>query len=71
MAVAGCTADGESRGGAWTFDEVQCPEDVTSVVVGELTCGFLTVPEDRSDPGRTVRVFAARIVPPDACMTIP
>ena len=47
------------------FEEADCPADVASVVVGEVTCGFLTVPEDRAAAGRDVRLFVARIAPPE------
>ena len=47
------------------FAETDCPADVASVVVGEVTCGFLTVPEDRAAPDRDVRLFVARIEPPE------
>ena len=47
------------------FAETECPADVASVVVGEVTCGFLTVPEDRTAPGRDVRLFVTRIEPPE------
>ncbi len=47
------------------FEEAECPADVASVVVGEVTCGFLKVPEDRAAPGRDVRLFVARIEPPE------
>lgn len=41
-----------------------CPPDVSAVVVGDLSCGYLTVLEDRADPsGSTVRMFVARVVP--------
>ena len=47
------------------FAGAECPDDVSAVVVGEVTCGYLTVPEDRSSPGRDIRVFVARIEPPE------
>ena len=34
-------------------------------MVGEVTCGYLTVPEDRTEAGREVRLFVARIQPPE------
>jgi pimeloyl-ACP methyl ester carboxylesterase len=47
------------------FEEAECPADVASVVVGEVACGYLTVPEDRAEPERDVRLFVARIEPPE------
>jgi pimeloyl-ACP methyl ester carboxylesterase len=47
------------------FEEVVCPTDVTAEIVTEVTCGYLTVPEDRSTPeGAEVRLFVARVQPP-------
>ena len=48
-----------------TFDQTSCPEDVTRVVLTPVTCGFLTVLENRSEPdGGTIRLFVTRIEPP-------
>src|SRR5918994_5950467 len=48
-----------------TFDQLPCPEDVTRVVLTPVTCGFLTVLENRSEPdGDTIRLFVSRIQPP-------
>ena len=49
------------------FAEVDCPDEVTVVMVVVPRCGYLTVPEsrDRLD-GRTVRVFVIRIDPVEA-----
>ena len=75
VGLSACTADGPTaettpEQGATSaspadFAETECPADVASVVVGEVTCGFLTVPEDRTTPGRDVRLFVARIEPPE------
>jgi pimeloyl-ACP methyl ester carboxylesterase len=47
-----------------TFKGTPCPEDVTSVVLTPVTCGFLTVLEDRSRPdGRTIKLFVVRVEP--------
>ncbi len=47
------------------FAEVLCPHSVTRGIENEVTCGYLTVPEDRSNPdGRTIQVFVTRIEPP-------
>jgi pimeloyl-ACP methyl ester carboxylesterase len=48
-----------------TFRQTPCPEDVASVVLTPVTCGFLTVLENRSEPdGDTIRLFVTRIQPP-------
>jgi pimeloyl-ACP methyl ester carboxylesterase len=48
-----------------TFRRTPCPQDVTSVVLTPVTCGFLTVLEDRSEPeGSRIRLFVTRIQPP-------
>ena len=48
-----------------TFGQTPCPEDVTRVVLTPVTCGFLTVLENRSEPdGDTIRLFVTRIQPP-------
>ncbi len=78
LSLGACTsgADGEPVGSGSSqpaaataspadFAAVECPADVSSVVVGEVTCGYLTVPEDRAAPGREVRIFVARIEPPE------
>lgn len=76
IGLGGCTAadtetpepTGPMLGGTAStadFTGTECPADVASVVVGEVVCGFLTVPEDRSAPGNDVRLFVARIEPPE------
>jgi pimeloyl-ACP methyl ester carboxylesterase len=48
-----------------TFRQAPCPEDVTSVVLTPVTCGFLTVLENRSKPeGDTIRLLVIRMQPP-------
>jgi pimeloyl-ACP methyl ester carboxylesterase len=48
-----------------TFRQTPCPEDVTRVVLTTVTCGFLTVPENRSEPdGDTIRLLVTRVQPP-------
>ena len=54
-----------------TFEEVPCPEDVTSEVVIPASCGYLTVLEDRSKPrGRTIHLFVVRFDPPGGTTTM-
>jgi pimeloyl-ACP methyl ester carboxylesterase len=54
-----------------SFSEATCPDDVTNQVVTPVTCGFLTVLEDRSKAdGRTIQVFVARFDPPGGTTTV-
>jgi pimeloyl-ACP methyl ester carboxylesterase len=77
LAVAACTSSGAASGpaptaasapaaaGAPALDEVVCPTDVTAEIVTKVSCGYVTVPEDRADPdGAEVRLFVARVQPP-------
>ena len=53
-----------------TFAVQPCPSDVTENVVIAVSCGFLTVLEDRSKPaGRTIQLFVARFDPPGGTST--
>ena len=77
MSLGGCTSAGDTddsepeappagaTASAADFEATDCPADVASVVVGEVRCGYLTVPEDRAAPGNEVRLFVARIEPPE------
>jgi pimeloyl-ACP methyl ester carboxylesterase len=52
------------------FDGTPCPDDVTANVVLQVSCGYLTVLEDRSKPdGRTIQLFVARFDPPGGTTT--
>jgi pimeloyl-ACP methyl ester carboxylesterase len=52
------------------FDPSPCPDDVTSEIVIGVSCGYLTVLEDRSKPdGRTIQVFVVRLAPPGGTAT--
>jgi pimeloyl-ACP methyl ester carboxylesterase len=64
-----------SAGSAATFQpsfaDAPCPDDVTNQVVTPVSCGFLTVLEDRSEPsGRTIQLFVARFDPPGGTTTV-
>jgi len=49
-----------------TFETVPCPRDVTKGIRNEVSCGYLKVPQDRSNPnGATIRVFFTTIQPPE------
>ena len=53
-----------------SFAPVPCPDDVTADVVTPVSCGRLTVLEDRSRPsGRTIQIFVARFDPPGGTTT--
>lgn len=46
------------------FEGVACPDEVTSVMVVEPACGYLSVPEHRGGPvSPTIRIFVVRIDP--------
>src|SRR5450755_4820107 len=52
------------------FASTPCPDDVTSDVVVAVSCGYLTVLEDRNKPdGRTIQIFVVRIEPPGGTTT--
>ena len=42
-----------------------CPDDVSAVIVADVTCGYLTVPENRERPGseHTVNLLVTRVQP--------
>jgi pimeloyl-ACP methyl ester carboxylesterase len=68
VASVACTSsDGGAEGGFRpSFEEVACPDDVANVILTFVSCGYLTVLEDRTDPeGGTVRLFVTKIEPPD------
>ena len=53
-----------------TFADATCPDDVSTNVVIRVSCGFVTVLEDRSQPaGRTIQLFVARFDPPGGTST--
>lgn len=61
-----CTGGRSSESAGPAFTVVACPQDVQVQLLVRHSCGYLTVPEDRSQPqGRRVRLFAVRIPPPD------
>ena len=52
------------------FDATPCPDEVTASVVPQISCGYLTVLEDRARPdGRTIQLFVIRIEPPGGTTT--
>ena len=61
LLLASCTESSEPEFRP-TFQQGPCPDDVTHVVLTPVTCGFLTVLENRSEPGGdTIRLFVTRI----------
>jgi pimeloyl-ACP methyl ester carboxylesterase len=61
VGAAGC----EHAQDSWpAYVTAPCPPDVGAVILAEANCGYLTVPENRAHPGRTVRLLVTRIEPP-------
>ena len=53
------------------FDAAPCPADVTESIVLQISCGYLTVLEDRAKPdGRTIQLFVIRVEPPGGTTTV-
>lgn len=62
--VAGCTATKEAVYPAPRVRPIPCPPDLELVLLAPHDCGFLTVPEDRSDPaGSAIRLFYLHVEP--------
>jgi hypothetical protein len=60
-----CTLSSTDTHRPASFETVQCPPEIAVATAGPISCGYVTVPEDRSNSnGRTVRVFVFRIEPP-------
>lgn len=52
------------------FESVPCPDDVTELIVLQVSCGYLTVLEDRvKADGRTIQLFVIRVEPPGGTTT--
>ncbi|HEX2360457.1 MAG TPA: alpha/beta fold hydrolase [Jiangellaceae bacterium] len=63
LGTAGCS--GSEPASRSPFSESPCPSDVTAVILEEVSCGYLTVPERRDQPdGSQIRLFVVRIEPP-------
>jgi pimeloyl-ACP methyl ester carboxylesterase len=68
VAPAACSDHAKSPPEAFSpsFEEVECPEDITLANLAPLTCGYLTTLENRAEPdGTTVKTFVVRTDPPD------
>ena len=65
LLAAGCTWGAASKPSySATFASVDCPAEVRTSTTRETKCGYLTVPENRSDPtGRQIRLFVFRMEP--------
>ena len=61
--TAGSTGVAEA-GYTPTFAPTECPGPVTASASRDTTCGYLTVPENRSNPsGPQIRLFVVRLAP--------
>jgi pimeloyl-ACP methyl ester carboxylesterase len=61
---AGCTSTDDGATSSPTAKAVPCPSDVELVILAPHDCGFLSVPEDRTDPdGPRVRLFYLHVEP--------
>ena len=64
LVAAACTGSRPAEAFHPTFESAPCPDDVTAVLVVPVSCGYLTVLEDRSDrSGRTIRLFITKVEP--------
>jgi pimeloyl-ACP methyl ester carboxylesterase len=61
-----CTGGRSSAPSSPTLTLVDCPQDVQIQLLVQHSCGYLTVPESRSQPQRrSVQLFVVKISPPD------
>ncbi len=63
---AGCTFDEDAASDAFrpTLTTIECPGEVSAVVLAEMSCGTLTVPAHHDRPGSaTLELFVARMQP--------
>jgi pimeloyl-ACP methyl ester carboxylesterase len=64
LVTTACTGSTSATTFRPTFASTPCPDDITSVIVVPLSCGYLTVLEDRSGGShRTIRVFITKLEP--------
>jgi pimeloyl-ACP methyl ester carboxylesterase len=64
--AAACTGGRSSESAGPAFTVIACPQDVQVRLLVRHSCGYLMVPEDRSQPdGPNVRLFVVKIPPPD------
>lgn len=67
LSTAACTDDDPAPAAAEAsaYADAPCPADVGSLVVGDVICGYLAVPENRAEPERMIRLFVVRVPAPD------
>jgi pimeloyl-ACP methyl ester carboxylesterase len=64
LVLAGCAGGPGGPAFRPTYRQVRCPADVEVQLVTPHSCGYLTVPQDRSEPrGPRIKVFVVKIVP--------
>ena len=64
LLAAACTGSQAEDAFHPAFESAPCPDDVTAVLVVPVSCGYLTVLEDRSGgSGRTIRLFITKVEP--------
>lgn len=63
--TAACTSAPDVSVPTYILDEVPCPADVSSTMVGTPQCAELLAPEGGKDPNRTIRLLVTRIRPTD------
>jgi pimeloyl-ACP methyl ester carboxylesterase len=76
LVAAGCTGvtDNQSDAGQTVkYASAACPADISAVIVADVTCGYLTVPENRDRPesDRTIKLLVTRIQPPEPATVEP
>ena len=75
MLLVACTTNSTSTGYAGyspMFAATECPGSVMASSTRETRCGYLTVPEDRSNPsGRQIRLFVVRYEPNEPTAAAP
>jgi hypothetical protein len=72
LAAMGCTTGGDDSGSTASVEDVSCPPEISVQALVPLTCSFVTVPQDRSEPdGAKVRLFVIRIEPEAQATGIP
>jgi pimeloyl-ACP methyl ester carboxylesterase len=66
LVTTACTGSGPADPFHPTFDSAPCPDDITAVVVVPVSCGYLTVLENRSSGSeRTIRLLITKLEPAD------
>jgi len=70
LVATGCTGVAEQQsnpGPTVGYAEAACPAEISAVILADVTCGYLTVPERRDQPDseHTVKLLVTRIQPPE------